>query len=150
MYWQRFEPKISNLDSSPRQTCYHWSSDHWQFECNLAYLSFSLFSFLKDRFLTATGPLRSFLMRLQWTVNSISQVWCQVFAHFLSTWLLNPSAVDTFLRLATIYFVLHWSNFLSCFKAKICQVLPIAVWVSSCWYIDTYLCLSNCYLWCFS
>lgn len=47
-----------------------------------------------------------------------------------------------FLRLATIYFVLHWSNFLSCFKAKICQVLPIAVWVSSCCYIDTYLCLS--------
>lgn len=64
---------FSNLDSS--LTSHHTlATDFQSSSSNLAYLSiFSLFSFFMNGFLTAIPALRSFLMRLQLTVDSSSE-----------------------------------------------------------------------------
>lgn len=110
--WEWFEPKISNLHSSLRKT-----SCSVQL-CNLAYLSlFSVF----PRIL----PLRTFLMRLQWTGEVLNTRDASLRSCFLRAWLswrsldlLSPTcpAFSDFIR----------THCRPCFQL-------IALWESSCW-----------------
>lgn len=58
--WRRFEPEMSNSDSSFHKTC-----------CRLSL--FPLFPFLSSSFFTSTLSLRPFLLRLNQTANAEGQ-----------------------------------------------------------------------------
>lgn len=107
--WRRFEPEMSNSDSSFHKTC-----------CRLSL--FPLFPFLSSSFFTSTLSLRPFLLRLNQTANAEGQdapltscvrtvLDLLLFLKYM-TFRYCSSAVGSFLLGLPLFFVIHLCSFL--------------------------------------